>query len=43
MIAVFATTTAFTPGVESNGIEQQAFEDGEWFKFRIHYGVFNAS
>lgn len=22
---------------------QKAFEDGEWFKFRIHYGLFNAS
>ena len=22
---------------------QQAFQDGEWFKFRIHYGWFNAS
>ena len=22
---------------------QEAFEDGEWFKFRIHYGIFNAS
>ena len=22
---------------------QQAFEEGEWFKFRIHYGIFNAS
>lgn len=22
---------------------QQAFEAGEWFKFRIHYGLFNAS
>ena len=22
---------------------QNAFEDGEWFEFRIHYGVFNAS
>lgn len=21
----------------------QAYDDGEWFKFRIHYGVFNAS
>lgn len=21
----------------------QAFEDGEWFQFRIHYGIFNAS
>lgn len=23
--------------------EHQAFEGGEWFKFRIHYGMFNAS
>ncbi len=22
---------------------QMAFQDGEWFKFRIHYGIFNAS
>lgn len=22
---------------------QQAFDSGEWFKFRIHYGMFNAS
>ncbi len=22
---------------------QNAFQDGEWFEFRIHYGVFNAS
>ena len=22
---------------------QNAFKDGEWFEFRIHYGVFNAS
>ena len=22
---------------------QKAFKDGEWFEFRIHYGVFNAS
>lgn len=28
-----------------NSIAQghQAYEDGEWFKFRIHYGMFNAS
>jgi uncharacterized protein YktA (UPF0223 family) len=44
MIAVFATTTAFTPGTVSTvAADQLAFEDGEWFKFRIHYGVFNAS
>ena len=22
---------------------QDAFQDGEWFQFRIHYGIFNAS
>jgi hypothetical protein len=24
-------------------VSQNAFKDGEWFEFRIHYGVFNAS
>jgi hypothetical protein len=44
LLTVFATTTAFTPGMEStNSLNQLAFEDGEWFKFRIHYGIFNAS
>ncbi|WP_124979411.1 DUF3108 domain-containing protein [Nonlabens xiamenensis] len=42
LLAVFATTTAFTPGTITDN-EQQAFEEGEWFKFRIHYGMFNAS
>ncbi|HET8886647.1 MAG TPA: DUF3108 domain-containing protein [Salinimicrobium sp.] len=23
--------------------QHEAFQDGEWFRFRIHYGVFNAS
>lgn len=26
-----------------SGYSQKAFEGGEWFKFRIHYGIFNAS
>lgn len=26
-----------------NAQSHQAFEEGEWFKFRIHYGIFNAS
>ncbi|WP_292890027.1 DUF3108 domain-containing protein [Nonlabens sp.] len=44
MVAVFVTTTAFTPGtVTTSASKQMAFENGEWFKFRIHYGVFNAS
>ena len=30
----FGTTQLFS---------QKAFDDGEWFKFRIHYGIFNAS
>ena len=42
MIAVFATTTAFSPG-NALPTDEQAFEEGEWFKFRIHYGMFNAS
>jgi len=44
MMSVFVTSTAFTPGTAFIEATQQiAFEDGEWFKFRIHYGVFNAS
>jgi hypothetical protein len=44
MISVFATSTAFTPSTSLiDATHQIAFEDGEWFKFRIHYGVFNAS
>jgi hypothetical protein len=44
MMSVFVTSTAFTPGTEfTEATQQLAFEDGEWFKFRIHYGVFNAS
>ncbi len=27
----------------SHLFSQKAFKDGEWFKFRIHYGIFNAS
>lgn len=26
-----------------SSFSQKAFQDGEWFKFRIHYGPFNAS
>lgn len=26
-----------------NVFSQKAFKDGEWFRFRIHYGLFNAS
>ncbi len=45
MITVFAVTTAFTPIQQPvDPIEEQlAFKNGEWFKFRIHYGIFNAS
>ncbi len=24
-------------------VEKSSFQDGEWFQFRIHYGIFNAS
>lgn len=30
-------------GFSSNAAAQEAFQAGEWFKFRVHYGVFNAS
>jgi len=29
--------------ITGNSISQEAFQKGEWFKFRIHYGLFNAS
>jgi hypothetical protein len=41
LIAVFTITVGFSPTYETN--PQQAFSNGEWFKFRIHYGMFNAS
>lgn len=42
---IIVTSLGF--GQEKNifpeAIAQDAFKDGEWFEFRIHYGVFNAS
>lgn len=43
---VFAQETQNTPPSKSIHISSpkpQAFQDGEWFKFRLHYGIFNAS
>jgi len=41
LIGLFAIATSFQ---SSNAVvEEQAFGEGEWFKFRIHYGIFNAS
>jgi len=40
LFAIFISTTAFT---SINTPPEMAFKDGEWFRFRIHYGVFNAS
>lgn len=34
LILLFHTGTVFP---------QKAYKDGEWFRFRIHYGIFNAS
>lgn len=41
----FFTITIILLVCSSFGLKSQeeAFEDGEWFKFRIHYGMFNAS
>jgi hypothetical protein len=38
-----AVTILFCFFNSSQVFSQQAFGDGEWFKFRIHYGLFNAS
>ena len=40
---LFAITILFCLVGTAQLYSQQAFEDGEWFKFRIHYGIFNAS
>lgn len=34
LCCLFSTSSLFS---------QKAFKEGEWFKFRIHYGIFNAS
>lgn len=39
IIAIFAFLCTFSLSAQSH----QAFQGGEWFKFRIHYGIFNAS
>lgn len=40
LLTIFISTTAFMPAVAP---PEMAFKNGEWFRFRIHYGVFNAS
>ncbi len=40
LLAIFISTTAFMP---STAPPEMAFKEGEWFRFRIHYGIFNAS
>lgn len=39
IIAIFVFLSGFLASAQSH----QAFQDGEWFRFRIHYGIFNAS
>lgn len=39
IIAIVISLIAFNATAQSH----QAYEAGEWFKFRIHYGMFNAS
>ncbi|QYA27172.1 DUF3108 domain-containing protein [Gramella sp. MT6] len=43
MKKLFAITILFCLVGTAQLYSQQAFEEGEWFKFRIHYGIFNAS
>ncbi|MDP5100953.1 MAG: DUF3108 domain-containing protein [Nonlabens sp.] len=40
LATILFTTTAF---VSDRGTQETAFKEGEYFKFRIHYGIFNAS
>ncbi len=42
-IASLLLLTSFQTGVKTPPVQDPAFEEGEWFKFRIHYGIFNAS
>ncbi|MDT0685378.1 DUF3108 domain-containing protein [Autumnicola psychrophila] len=37
------TILSFFGMLPSKGISQEAFQKGEWLKFRIHYGMFTAS
>ncbi len=41
LIALLTLSVGFSPAYDT--APQQAYSNGEWFKFRIHYGVFNAS
>ena len=43
MKRLFAIALIFVLIPSTQLCSQAAFEGGEWFKFRIHYGVFNAS
>lgn len=40
VFAVLFSSSAFMPAASNGGM---AFQKGEWFRFRIHYGIFNAS
>ncbi|WP_194851809.1 DUF3108 domain-containing protein [Nonlabens antarcticus] len=41
LLALCTITVGFSPAYDTE--PSQAFNNGEWFKFRIHYGIFNAS
>ncbi|BAO54565.1 DUF3108 domain-containing protein [Nonlabens marinus] len=41
LLTLFTISVGFAPAYET--APQRAYADGEWFKFRIHYGMFNAS
>jgi uncharacterized protein YlbG (UPF0298 family) len=40
LLTILFTATAF---VSDKGAQEPAFKEGEYFKFRVHYGIFNAS
>jgi len=43
LLAIACVSTGYTPPKNSDVKLTQAYKNGEWFKFRIHYGMFNAS
>ncbi len=43
MLLVCGMIMSYAPVSKLSSVTEPAYTDGEWFKFRIHYGIFNAS
>ncbi|WP_424500132.1 DUF3108 domain-containing protein [Robiginitalea sp.] len=42
-LSLSALNAQYRPKPDAAGWEHSAFKPGEWLKFRVHYGIFNAS